>query len=60
MHPEAVLLKRCPAWDTHTADLASLQGAVEATHSSVPAWRIPWTEESGGLQSMVSQRVKHD
>ena len=26
-----------------------------ATHSSVPAWRIPWTEESGGLQSMGSQ-----
>ena len=30
-----------------------------ATHSSVPAWRIPWTEEPGGLQSMDSQRV-HD
>ena len=28
-----------------------------ATHSSILAWRIPWTEESGGLQSMVSQRV---
>ena len=32
----------------HTADLASLQGAVVATHSSVPAWRIPWTEEFSG------------
>ena len=31
-----------------------------ATHSSVLAWRIPWTEESGGLQSMGSQRVGHD
>ena len=30
---------------------------VTATHSSVPAWRIPWTEEPGGLQSMVSQKV---
>ena len=29
------------------------------THSSVLAWRIPWTEESGGLQSMGSQRVGH-
>ena len=29
------------------------------THSSVPAWRIPWTEESGGLQSMGSQGVGH-
>ena len=32
-----------------------------ATHSSVLAWRISWTEEPGGLQSMVgSQRVRHD
>ena len=31
-----------------------------ATHSSVLAWRIPWTEEPGGLQSMESLRVGHD
>ena len=31
-----------------------------ATHSSILAWRIPWTEESGRLQSMGSQRVGHD
>ena len=31
-----------------------------ATHSSVLAWRIPWTEEPGGLQSMGSQRVRHE
>ena len=31
-----------------------------ATHSSVPAWRIPRTEEPGGLQSMGLQRVRHD
>ena len=31
-----------------------------ATHSSILAWRIPWTEEPGGLQSLVSQRVGHD
>ena len=31
-----------------------------ATHSSVPAWKIPWTEESGGLQLTGSQRVRHD
>ena len=31
-----------------------------ATHSSILAWRIPWTEELGGLQSMVLQRVGHD
>ena len=31
-----------------------------ATHSSIYAWKIPWIEEPGGLQSMGSQRVGHD
>ena len=31
-----------------------------ATHSSILAWRVPWTEEPGGLQSMGSQRVRHN
>ena len=31
-----------------------------APHSSILAWRIPWTEEPGGLQSMGSQRVRHN
>ena len=31
-----------------------------ATHSSIHAWKIPWTKEPGGLQSMESQRVGHD
>jgi len=31
-----------------------------ATHSSILVWRIPWTEEPGGLQSMWLQRVGHD
>ena len=31
-----------------------------ATHSSILAWRIPWTEKPGGLQSTGSQRVGHD
>ena len=35
-------------------------GKGMATHSSILAWRIPWTEEPGRLQSMGSQRVKHD
>ena len=30
-----------------------------ATHSSILAWKMPWTEEPGGLQSMGSQRVRH-
>jgi len=31
-----------------------------ATHSSILAWEIPWTEETGGLQSMELQRIRHD
>ena len=31
-----------------------------ATHSSILAWRIPWTEEPGGLQSMGPQKVRHE
>ena len=31
-----------------------------AIHSNILAWEMPWTEEPGGLQSMRSQRVKHD
>ena len=31
-----------------------------ATHSSILAWRIPWAEEPGGLQSMGSQRIEHN
>ena len=33
---------------------------VMATHSSILAWRIPWTEDPGRLKSMGSQRVQHD
>ena len=35
-------------------------GKEMAAHSSILAWRIPWTEEPGGLQSMGSQKVRHD
>ena len=31
-----------------------------ATHSSILAWRVPWTEEPGRLQPMESQRIRHD
>ena len=31
-----------------------------ATHSSIPAWKIPWMKEPGGLQSMWSKRVRQD
>ena len=35
-------------------------GQEMAIHSRNLAWKIPWTEEPGGLQTMVSQRVRHD
>ena len=35
-------------------------GGGHNTHSNILAWRIPWTEDPGGLQSMGSQRVRHD
>ena len=40
---------------TYLSDLAAAAAAA-----SILAWRIPWTEEPGGLQSMGSQRVRHD
>ena len=44
-----------------TGDLGSIPGLEEmATHPSILAWEVPWTEEPGGLQSMGSQRVRHD
>jgi len=41
-------------------DWEDLLEKVMATNSSILAWRIPWTEEPGVLQSMGSQRVRHD
>ena len=56
-------LKCLPAmWETWVPSLGQ-EGPLEkemATHSSIVAWRIPWTEEPGGLQSTGSQRVRHD
>jgi len=40
--------------------LSTIQEKEMATHSSILAWRIPWTEEPDGLQSMGLQRVRHD
>ena len=37
-----------------------LEKGIPATHSSILTWRIPWTEELGGLQPMVSRRVRHN
>ena len=56
-------LKRLPAmWETWVQSLSQVDPLEKemATHSSILAWRIPWTEEPGGLQSMGLQRVGHD
>ena len=45
---------------TQSADWEELLEEGMATHSSILAWEIPWTEEPGGLQSMGWQRVGHD
>ena len=59
----AQLVKNPPA--TQETQVQSLGGEDPlekemATHSSILVWKIPWTEESGGLQSMGLQRVRHD
>ena len=51
-----------PIWETHVQSL-SWEDPLEkemAPHSRPLAWKIPWTEEPGRLQSMGSQRVGHD
>ena len=56
-------LKRLPAMQETWVRSLGREDPLEkemATHSSTPAWRIPWTEEPRGLQSTGSQRVGHD
>ena len=56
------MVKNLPAmWETWAQTLGwedPLENGM-ATHSSILAWRIPWADEPGGLQSMGSQRVRH-
>ena len=59
----AQMVKNPPVvWETWVQSLGWEDPLEEgmATHSSILAWRTPWTEEPGGLQSMGSQRVRHD
>ena len=62
----ALVVKNLPARAGDLRDAGSVPGWGRfpgegmATHSSVLAWRIPWTEEPGRLQSIGSQRVGHD
>ena len=62
----ALVVKNPPANAGDTRDLGSIPGQEDplekgmATHYSILAWRIAWTEEPGGLQSLGSQRVGHN
>ena len=64
--PSGTLIKNVPANAGDTRDeglipgLGRSPGEEIATHSSILAWKIPWIEEPGRLQSMGSQRVGHD
>ena len=58
----AQLVKNLPAMQETWVPSLGWEDPLEkemATHSSTLAWKIPWTEEPGGLQSMGSQRVRH-
>ena len=57
------MVKRLPAMQETWVQSLGQEDPLEkemGTHSSTPAWKIPWTEEPGRLQSMGSQRVGHD
>ena len=59
----AQLVKNPPAMQETPVPFLGWEDPLEkemATHSRVLAWKIPWTEEPGGLESMESQRVGHD
>ena len=59
----AQMVKNLPAmWETQVRCLGQEDPLEKemVTHSSILAWRIPWTEEPGGVQSMGLQRVRHD
>ena len=58
------MIKNLPAmqetWVRSLGQEDTLGEKEMVTHSSILTWRIPWTEEPGGLQSMGSQRVRYD
>ena len=58
--PMAQVVKNLPASTGNKGSIPDLEDPLEeemATHSSILAWKVSWTEEPGGLQSMGSQRV---
>ena len=59
----ALVVKNLPANAGDVSSIPGLGRSLEeemATHSNILAWRIPWTEEPGGLQSIGLQRVGHN
>ena len=61
--PVAQMVNNLPAMQETCVQSLGQEDSLEremATHSSVLAWRIHWTEEPGGIQSMGLQRVGHD
>ena len=59
----AQMVKNLPVIEENWVQSLEREDLLEkgmATHSRIFAWRIPWTEETGGLQSMGMQRVGHD
>ena len=56
------LVCQCKIYETRVQSLGQEEPLEEymAIHSNILAWRIPWTEEPGGLQSTGSQRIEHD
>ena len=59
----AQMVKNLPAVRETQVQFVGWEDPLEkgtATHCSILAWRIPWTEEPGGVQSVGSQRVGHD
>ena len=59
----AQMVKNLPAMQETWVPSLGLKDPLKkgmTTHSSILAWRIPWTEEPGGLQSMGSQSVGHE
>ena len=60
------MVKNMPATEGDVVDADSIPkwgrspGRGKGTHSNILAWKIPWTEEPGGLQFTGSQRVRHD
>ena len=61
--PSGSMVKNMPAMQEMQVRFLGQEDPLEedmATHSGILAWRVPWTEQPGGLRSIGLQRVKHD